>query len=178
MGSYSFELSGGMAQRIMIALAICGEPKLIIADEPTSALDVSVQAQILRLFEDLKHSFDSSLLMITHNLGVAAENCDRIVVMYAGRVAETGPVDTIFRNPAHPYTASLLKALPSSESTKLVAIPGMVPDLLNPPPGCRFANRCSYATESCSLAVPPMRQVGDEHFVACFTPLTEGENHA
>ncbi len=177
MDSYSFELSGGMAQRIMIALAICGEPKLIIADEPTSALDVSVQAQILRLFEQLKNSFDSSLMMITHNLGVAAENCDRIVVMYAGRVAEMGPVDAIFRNPAHPYTASLLKALPSSDSTKLVAIPGLVPDLINPPPGCRFANRCSHAADACALSVPPMHQVGDEHFAACLFPMIKGEKH-
>ena len=169
--SYSFELSGGMAQRVMIALAVCGSPQLIIADEPTSALDVSVQAQILRLLDELISDYGSSLLVITHNLGVAAENCHRIVVMYAGRVAEVGPVDAIFHSPRHPYTERLLKALPTPESVTLASIPGTVPDLIAPDPGCRFYNRCHRASETCRLAPPPLVAMGPEHVVACHHPL-------
>lgn len=169
--SYSFELSGGMAQRVMIGMAICGSPELIIADEPTSALDVSVQAQILRLIDDLYKEFGSSLLLITHDLGVAAENCDTIAVMYAGCIVEHGSVSDVFNQPAHPYTARLLAALPSMERDTLVSIPGMVPDLIYPPPGCRFSNRCDYRQQDCTASKPPLSEIGKGHFAACYHPV-------
>lgn len=168
MKSYSFELSGGMAQRVMIGMAICGSPQLVIADEPTSALDVSVQAQILRLLDDLYKEYGSSLLLITHDLGVAAENCDKIAVMYAGRIVEVGAVGDVFNKPAHPYTAKLLAALPTMDRDTLVSIPGMVPDLIHPPPGCRFSNRCDYQNGVCTQVTPPMAEIGEGHFVACY----------
>ena len=166
--SYSFELSGGMAQRVMIGMAICGSPQLVIADEPTSALDVSVQAQILRLLDDLYKEYGSSLLLITHDLGVAAENCDKIAVMYAGRIVEVGAVEDVFNKPAHPYTAKLLAALPTMDRDTLVSIPGMVPDLIHPPPGCRFSNRCDYQQGVCTEATPPLAELEEGHFVACY----------
>lgn len=171
MKSYSFELSGGMAQRVMIGMAICGSPRLVIADEPTSALDVSVQAQILRLLDGLYKEYGSSLLLITHDLGVAAENCDKIAVMYAGNIVEYGIVNRLFNQPAHPYTAKLLAALPSTERDELVSIPGMVPDLIYPPPGCRFSNRCDRQQEACTKTKPPMREVSEGHFVSCYHPV-------
>jgi peptide/nickel transport system ATP-binding protein len=174
MKSYSFELSGGMAQRVMIGMAICGSPQLVIADEPTSALDVSVQAQILRLLDDLYKEYGSSLLLITHDLGVAAENCDKIAVMYAGRIVEFGPVGGVFNKPAHPYTAKLLAALPTKDRDTLVSIPGMVPDLIHPPPGCRFSNRCDFHAETCTQEIPPMAEIEEGHFVACYESL-QGE---
>jgi peptide/nickel transport system ATP-binding protein len=174
MRSYSFELSGGMAQRIMIGMAICGSPKLIIADEPTSALDVSVQAQIIRLLDDLAKKYASSLMLITHDLGLAAENCEKIAVMYAGNIVEFGEVDVIFGRPAHPYTIGLLHALPTRDSEALFAIPGMVPDLIHPPSGCRFSTRCSRMDDQCSRAFPPFREIGEGHFAACFYPVAEG----
>ena len=166
--SYSFELSGGMAQRVMIGMAICGSPQLVIADEPTSALDVSVQAQILRLLDDLYKEYGSSLLLITHDLGVAAENCDKIAVMYAGRIVEVGAVEDVFNKPAHPYTAKLLAALPTMDRDTLVSIPGMVPDLIHPPPGCRFSNRCDYQQGVCTQDNPPLAELEEGHFVACY----------
>ncbi len=172
MESYSFELSGGMAQRVMIAMGMVGGSRLMIADEPTSALDVSIQAQILRLLRDIRSKQDSALLLITHDLGVAAENCDKIIVMYAGRIVEAGPVREIFRNPAHPYTVKLLNALPAPGKTRLEAIPGMVPDLVDPPAGCRFSNRCDRATERCS-DLPPLIDMGPGHTVACVHPMRE-----
>lgn len=170
MQSYSFELSGGMAQRVMIAMGMVGGSRLMIADEPTSALDVSIQAQILRLLGEIRSKQNSSLLLITHDLGVAAENCDRIIVMYAGRIVESGPVREIFREPAHPYTVKLLNALPAPGKTRLEAIPGMVPDLVDPPAGCRFSNRCDRASEACSK-LPPLAQIGPDHAVACIHPM-------
>ena len=172
MDSYSFELSGGMAQRVMIAMAMVGGSRLMIADEPTSALDVSIQAQILRLLRDIRQAQDSALLLITHDLGVAAENCDRIIVMYAGRIVEAGPVREIFKRPAHPYTVKLLNALPAPEKNRLEAIPGIVPDLVDPPAGCRFSTRCDRVTESCSR-LPPLIDMGPGHTVACFHPMRE-----
>ena len=171
MDSYSFELSGGMAQRVMIGMAICGQPKLIIADEPTSALDVSVQAQILRLLDDLHAEFNSSLLMITHDLGVAAENCDKIAVMYAGWIVEYGPVEAVFNRPAHPYTNRLLQALPAPGKTSLRAIPGMVPDLIYPPKGCRFSNRCDSPKTNCQSGRPRLVELEEGHWVACYEPV-------
>jgi len=172
MASYSFELSGGMAQRVMIAVAMVGGSRLLIADEPTSALDVSIQAQILRLLKDIRQLQDSSMLLITHDLGVAAENCDRIIVMYAGRIVESGPVREIFHHPAHPYTVKLLNALPAPGKAQLEAIPGTVPDLVDPPVGCRFSNRCDRATDVCSQ-LPPLVAVGTEHAVACQHPMRQ-----
>ena len=172
MSSYSFELSGGMAQRVMIAMGMVGGSRLMVADEPTSALDVSIQAQILRLLKDIRNKQDSALLLITHDLGVAAENCDWIIVMYAGRIVERGPVREIFRNPAHPYTVKLLNALPAPGRARLEAIPGTVPDLVDPPKGCRFSNRCERATELCSQR-PPLSDISPEHVVACHHPMRE-----
>jgi len=172
--SYSFELSGGMAQRIMIGMAVSGHPQLVIADEPTSALDVSIQAQILKLLQQLSADFGSSLLLITHNLGIAAENCDRIAVMYAGRIVEVGPVEAVFGTPAHPYTVGLLEALPGEDKQKLVPIPGMVPDLIFPPPGCRFSNRCSFQSQTCQQERPPALEVGEGHWVSCTSPRFAG----
>jgi len=172
MQSYSFELSGGMAQRVMIAMGMVGGSRLMIADEPTSALDVSIQAQILRLLRDIRATQNSALLLITHDLGVAAENCDRIIVMYAGRIVEAGPVREIFREPAHPYTVKLLNALPAPGKTRLEAIPGMVPDLVDPPTGCRFSNRCDRSSAACSK-LPPLTQISPDHAVACIHPMRE-----
>ena len=175
--SYSFELSGGMAQRVMIAIAIVGGSRLLIADEPTSALDVSIQAQILHLLRTIRKTQSSSLLLITHDLGVAAENCDRILVMYAGRVVESGLVKDIYSSPSHPYTVKLLNALPTSKQKRLEAIRGMVPDLINPPAGCRFANRCDFAKEICSTR-PEMKEIASEQLVACHFPRNENERMA
>jgi peptide/nickel transport system ATP-binding protein len=171
MKSYSFELSGGMAQRMMIGMAICGRPQLVIADEPTSALDVSVQSQILKLLDELHREYGSSLLLITHDLGVAAENCDNIAVMYAGNIVEYGPVETVFNHPAHPYTAKLLQALPSQDRDSLVSIPGMVPDLIYPPPGCRFSNRCDFKEDVCTENKPPLAELDSGHLAACYFPI-------
>ena len=157
----------------MIAMAVVGGSRLMIADEPTSALDVSIQAQILRLLREIRRDQGSSLLLITHDLGVAAENCDRIVVMYAGRIVESGPVREIFNRPAHPYTDKLLRALPTLGKASLEAIPGTVPDLIEPPPGCRFSNRCDAATRQCRTERPPLTDLRNDHAIACYHPLCE-----
>jgi oligopeptide/dipeptide ABC transporter ATP-binding protein len=170
MASHAFELSGGMAQRVMIAIAIVGGSRLIIADEPTSALDVSIQAQILRLMQDLRARLGSALILITHDLGVAAENCDRIIVMYAGQVVEQAPARQLFRDPAHPYTRRLLQSLPRPGGAKLQPIPGTVPDLVNPPSGCRFVTRCDRAVPDCAVR-PALAPIGEAHAVACYRPV-------
>jgi len=162
--SYPHELSGGMQQRVMIAMALAGRPRLLIADEPTTALDVTIQSQILDLLKKLQKETGMTIVMITHDLGVVAELCDRVAVMYAGTVVETGPASEIFTSPRHPYTRGLLSALPS-ESTELSSIGGSVPDLLDPPSGCRFNPRCPIAKEHCSEDVPLLE--GDELKVAC-----------
>ena len=156
-GAYPHELSGGMRQRAMIAMALACDPAIVIGDEPTTALDVMVQAQILELLEDLRHKLGLSLILITHDLSVIAETCDRVLVMYAGRVAEEGTVDEVFRRPRHPYTQKLLSAFPNIHADRraLEVIPGSPPDLRHPPPGCRFAPRCSFAMPVCSEVVPP-----------------------
>ncbi len=155
--AYPHELSGGMRQRAMIAMALACDPAIIIGDEPTTALDVMVQAQILALLERLRHELGLSLILITHDLSVIAETCDRVMVMYAGRVAEEGPVDVVFRRPRHPYTQKLLAAFPNIHADRrtLEVIEGAPPDLRNPPPGCRFAPRCSFAMDVCREVVPP-----------------------
>jgi len=156
-GAYPHELSGGMRQRAMIAMALACDPAIVIGDEPTTALDVMVQAQILALLEDLRHKLGLSLILITHDLSVIAETCDRVLVMYAGRVAEEGSVEEVFRRPRHPYTQKLLAAFPNiaTDRRALEVIPGSPPDLRNPPPGCRFAPRCFAAMPVCSEVVPP-----------------------
>ena len=167
--SYPHELSGGMRQRVMIAMALAGEPRLIIADEPTTALDVTIQAQILDLFNDLKNKINSSILLITHDLGVIAEMADYVVVMYAGRIIEQGTASEIFHNPCHPYTQGLQKSKPTMKSAgeKLFNIPGNVPNPVDMPNHCYFKERCSKCIGKCSGEYPCMVQVSPTHFVAC-----------
>ena len=173
--SYPHELSGGMRQRVMIAMALAGEPRLIIADEPTTALDVTIQAQILELFNDLKRRINGSILLITHDLGVIAEMADYVVVMYAGRIIEKGTATEIFDNPLHPYTKGLQKSKPTmkSNSDTLFNIPGNVPNPVNMPDYCYFKERCSECIGKCSGKYPDMVQVSPTHFVACH--LYEGK---
>ena len=151
---YPHEFSGGMRQRIMIALALVLRPKLLVADEPTTSLDVIVEGQILALLADLKNNFGTALLLITHNLGIVAESCDRMAVMYAGRIAEEGPVREVFADPAHPYTRELLRSTISLDTTTLYSIPGAPPNLIDPPPGCRFHPRCPDAMVVCPARFP------------------------
>ncbi len=167
---YAHELSGGMAQRVMIAMMLVTRPKLLIADEPTSALDVTIQAQILELMKALKHEIDTAVLLITHDLGVMAETCDRVAVMYAGSVVEQGPVRTILKCPQHPYTRGLLQTIPNDvpPDQPLFSIRGLVPSLLAPPKGCAFAPRCDRAMPECTEGLPPQYRLEPDHHVACF----------
>ncbi|HVX43665.1 MAG TPA: ABC transporter ATP-binding protein [Mycobacteriales bacterium] len=164
---YPHEFSGGMRQRIMIALALVLRPKFIIADEPTTALDVLVEAQILRILADVKRNFDTSILLITHNLGIIAESCDRVAVMYAGKLAEIGDARQVFAAPSHPYTRELLASTISLRTTELHHIPGAPPDLLDPPTGCRFHPRCPSAMTICPQRVPPLEPVRPDQDAAC-----------
>ena len=163
---YPHELSGGMQQRVVIAMALACNPKLLIADEPTTSLDVTVQAQILHLIRDLRKKFKSSILFITHDLGVIAELCDRVAVMYAGNICEIADVEELFKKPLHPYTRALLESIPRP-GKELKSIPGTVPNLISPPSGCRFHPRCPYIMQICSKVKPEMKQVTENHFVAC-----------
>jgi oligopeptide/dipeptide ABC transporter ATP-binding protein len=167
--AYPHELSGGMRQRTMIAMALACDPAVIIGDEPTTALDVMVQAQILELFERLRHELGLSLILITHDLSVIAETCDRVLVMYAGKVAEEGPVGIVFGNPRHPYTSKLLGAFPNIRADRrtLEVIPGQPPDLRDPPKACRFAARCPMARDVCREVAPPEVTLPDGVRVAC-----------
>jgi oligopeptide/dipeptide ABC transporter ATP-binding protein len=167
--AYPHEYSGGMRQRVLIAMAISGRPDLLIADEPTTALDVSVQGQILRLIAELVREIGLTVLLITHNIGVVAQLCDRIAVMYSGNVIEVGPTREILRAPKHPYTQGLLQAIPSDEIERgeLQGVPGSVPSLLQPPSGCRFHPRCSHAVDRCRGALPPLHEIATDHSVAC-----------
>lgn len=170
MNSYPYELSGGMCQRVIIAMAVCCKPKLIIADEPTTALDVTVQAQVLELLKDLQRNMDTAILLITHNLGVVWEMCDKVMVMYAGNTVEFTDTKTLYSNPRHPYTWGLLDSMPklSDESKgELKTIPGTPPDLRLTGKCCNFYNRCPYVTEACTQSVPPLVEVEPGHFVAC-----------
>jgi peptide/nickel transport system ATP-binding protein len=169
---YPHQFSGGMRQRVMIAMALSCHPKLLIADEPTTALDVTIQAQILELLQDMKSRFGMAILLITHAMGVVAETAQRVAVMYAGRVIEDAPVELLFSHPRHPYTQGLIRSIPrvdaaATRKSRLEAIAGVVPNLLDPPPGCRFAPRCRYATAICSEAIPPLREIEPGHKVAC-----------
>jgi peptide/nickel transport system ATP-binding protein len=169
MKRFSHELSGGMQQRVMIGMALCCHPKLIIADEPTTALDVTIQAQILRLIRDLKHEFHSSMLMITHNLGLVSRYCDRVGVMYAGNIVEMCEVSSIFSEPLHPYTKGLLDAIPKVklERETLPVIPGRIPDIIHPPPGCKFHPRCAEVGPRCFKEKPQLIEAKPSHWVAC-----------
>jgi peptide/nickel transport system ATP-binding protein len=172
LGQYPHQLSGGMRQRIMIAIALTCEPRLIIADEPTTALDVTIQAQILDLLQDMKSRFGMSIMLITHAMGVVAEVAQRVVVMYAGKVVEEASVERLFANPRHPYTQGLIRSIPrldmaATRKTRLQTIAGTVPKLIAPPPGCRFAARCNFATDACRIAEPALRELEPGHKVAC-----------
>ncbi len=167
--SYPHELSGGMRQRIMIAMALSCNPELLIADEPTTALDVTIQAQILDLLKEIKRKFGTSIMLITHDLGVVAEMADYVIVMYAGRIIEQGKVDDIYLNPMHPYTIGLLKSKPSitTVSDRLYTIPGQVPNLINLPEICYFSDRCKMCKDTCKQGFPELIDMGNDHFVAC-----------
>jgi peptide/nickel transport system ATP-binding protein len=170
--AYPHQFSGGMRQRVMIAMALACKPALLIADEPTTALDVTIQAQILELLAEMKQRLGMAIMLITHAMGVVAENAQRVVVMYAGKVVEEAPVDELFANPLHPYTQGLIRSIPRVDAgahgrTRLAQIPGTVPSLLDPPPGCRFAARCGFAIDACRSAEPALRQVAPGHKVAC-----------
>ena len=171
---YPHQMSGGMKQRVMIAMALACNPKLLIADEPTTALDVTIQAQILDLLKELQEDLDMSILFITHDLGVIAETCDYVAVMYGGRIVEYGDVETIFENPSHPYTIGLFSSLPQIEvegrkrKDRLYVIPGMVPSPQNFPSGCRFRDRCDFATEECSKLPPDVELEEPKHRSKCW----------
>ncbi len=172
---YPHQLSGGMRQRIMIAMALSCNPKILIADEPTTALDVTIQAQILDLIKKLQKEFQTALILITHDLGVVAETCDKVVVMYAGRIIEQGLVEEIFNHPKHPYTKGLLNSVPHFESgarrKRLETIPGIVPSLSQLPEGCRFQARCRYVTDQCRKIDPPLETIDKGHKAACYHPI-------
>ena len=170
MKEYPHQLSGGMRQRVMIAIALACDPELLIADEPTTALDVTIQAQILQLMKDLKKDRDMSIIMITHDLGIVYDFCDRVVVMYTGEVVESAPVKALFDTPLHPYTEGLIGALPRLGETadRLEAIEGMVPDAGDMPQGCHFHPRCKYATDRCRAEHPPLTTRPDGRQVRCF----------
>jgi peptide/nickel transport system ATP-binding protein len=172
VNDYPHQFSGGMRQRVMIAIALACNPKLLIADEPTTALDVTIQAQILDLIADLKGRFGMAVMLITHAMGVVAEVAQKVVVMYAGKVVEEAPVNELFGNPKHPYTQGLIRSIPridtaATHKVRLEAIPGTVPKLIEPAAGCRFAGRCKHVTPQCSAATPPLVEVAPGHKVAC-----------
>ena len=166
---YPHELSGGMRQRVMIAMGLACSPKLLLADEPTTALDVTIQAQILDLIVGLKKKYHTSILFITHDMGVIAQICDRVAIMYSGFIVEYGDVRTIFTNPKHPYTQGLIQAIPKvgAKKKKLAMIPGIVPNLVYPPSGCRFHPRCKQRFEPCDKIVPQQNEVKPKTFVSC-----------
>jgi peptide/nickel transport system ATP-binding protein len=172
VNDYPHQLSGGMRQRVMIAMALACGPELLIADEPTTALDVTIQAQILDLLAEMKSKFGMAIMLITHAMGVVAEVAQRVAVMYAGRVVEEAPVEELFARPLHPYTQGLIRSIPrldksSGKKRRLEAISGTVPSLLRPPPGCRFAPRCGFASPACTEAVPELQTIDGDHKVAC-----------
>ncbi len=170
MDSYPHELSGGMRQRAMIAMALSCRPTLLIADEPTTALDVTIQAQILRLINDLKKEFAASVMLITHDLGVIAEMCDFVAVMYAGHIVEYSDVGTLFRNPLHPYTKGLNKSIPrlNVDVKRLETIKGLVPNLIDLPAGCPFYPRCDFSSNTCRRQMPDLKEVEKNHFIKCY----------
>lgn len=172
---YPHEFSGGMRQRVMIAMALLCKPRLLIADEPTTALDVTVQAQIMTLLNDLQTEFGMAMMLITHDLGVVASSCERVAVMYGGRIRETGPVGPLFTDPAHPYTQGLLAAIPriDHEGDELSAIPGSPPNMTRPPAGCAFEPRCPYRLGDCSHQRPILESFAGDRARACFAPIED-----
>ncbi len=176
---YPHQLSGGMRQRVMIAMALSCNPKLLIADEPTTALDVTIQAQILDLVRNLQKEFNASMILITHDLGVVAETCDHVAVMYAGKIVEYGTVEDIFYRPKHRYTKGLLNSIPHFETgsrrERLETIKGLVPSLLNLPKGCRFQDRCNFAQENCRQSEPALKNITATHTAACFYPAEDAK---
>ncbi len=170
---YPHQFSGGMKQRVVIAIALACNPKLLIADEPTSALDVTIQAQVLDLINGLRDKLGMSLLLITHDLGVVAETCDKVMIMYAGHIVESGTVEKVYRNIMHPYTSGLFNAIPklSEDTDRLEPIKGMMPDPSNLPAGCAFCDRCPNAVEACKTGKPELTLVEEDHMVACFNPI-------
>lgn len=175
--SYPHQFSGGMRQRVIIAIALAANPKLIIADEPTTALDVTIQAQILKLMDRLVKEQNASLILITHDLAVVSQMADRIIVMYCGKIVESGSRDDVIRHASHPYTVGLLNSIPrmAEEQERLESIPGMVPSMLDLPNGCYFAPRCKYCQEICRTQAPTEQSVGDGHMVCCHFPLKGGD---
>jgi oligopeptide transport system ATP-binding protein len=176
LGDYPFQFSGGMRQRVLAAMAIAREPKLLIADEPTTSLDVTIQHQFLRLLKEMQRQANMGLILVTHDLGIVAETCDRVAIMYAGRIVETGPLGKVFHQPAHPYTDALMKALPKlgRKVKRLYQIEGEPPNLLNLPPGCSFSPRCPKVMDICREGCPPMMPVSGDGSAACWL-LVEGK---
>lgn len=177
---YPYELSGGMRQRVMIAMALACEPDILIADEPTTALDVTIQAQVLDLIQNLKKRDNTSMLLITHDLGVVAQTCDYVAIMYAGEIVEYGTLREVYKDIRHPYTKGLMASIPNlvEQVERLQAIDGLMPDPTNLAKGCKFADRCKYATAACMEKVPEMKSVGGEHMVRCILPeATEVKEH-
>jgi oligopeptide transport system ATP-binding protein len=181
MNQYPHEFSGGMRQRVMIAMGLICDPKMLIADEPTTALDVTIQAQIIELMKDIQQKTQMTIIFITHNLGVVAEICDRVTVMYAGKIVEQGNVEDIFYRPHHPYTMGLLRSMPrldEEEYERLIPIEGTPVDMLNPPAGCPFGPRCEHCMKICLRREPPQIDLGDGHTAACWLLADEAKRLA
>jgi oligopeptide/dipeptide ABC transporter ATP-binding protein len=176
---YPHQLSGGMRQRVMIAFALASNPKVLIADEPTTALDVTIQAQVMDEIKRLQREFHMGMILVTHDMGVIAETCENVIVMYCGDIVEKATAKELFAHPEHPYTRGLLNSIPKIRKTKLKRLPiikGMVPDLLSLPPGCPFADRCKNAQDFCRHEAPTIRKTGEMHWVSCHFPLENGES--
>ena len=174
---FPHQFSGGMKQRVIIAIALACNPKLLLADEPTTALDVTIQAQVLDMIQNLKKELGTAMILISHDLGVVAQTCDRVAIIYAGRIVETGNLHDIYHNPQHPYTLGLLESIPSLTKNvkRLNPIKGLMPDPTDLPPGCPFAPRCNHATAKCSETVPELREIEPGHFSRCIRTFSEGE---